>query len=190
MLGTLYCLCGKSASGKTTIAKLLEERYGHKQIYSYTTRPPRHEGEIGHTFISEEIFDNLKDIIAHTVYNGYKYCTTKEQLDMASIYVVDPYGVETLLENYQTDRKIVVLYFDSSVKTRIDRMTDRHDSDSAIIKRLYYDEAFDWYRQLDKLVWDCKNNKHRDVELYKINANEDIENVLKQVLYYIKDESE
>ena len=67
-------------------------------------------------------------------------------------------------------------------------MADRHDSDAAIIKRLYYDEAFDWYRQLDKLVWGYKNNQHRNVELYEINANANIEDVLQQVLYCINND--
>ena len=48
----LYLFVGKSASGKTTTADLLEKRYGHKQVYSYCTRKPRYEGEIGHIFIS------------------------------------------------------------------------------------------------------------------------------------------
>lgn len=188
----LYLFVGPSGCGKTTVTGLLESRYGHKAIRSYTTRRPRYEGEDGHKFISSLEFDALENLVAYTVYNGFRYGVTEDQIDNATLYVIDIPGVETLLENYKnTEREVRIFYLDSTVKTRIDRMTDRHDSDSAIIKRLYYDEAFDWYRQLDKLVWDYKNNKHRNVELYKINANENIENVLEQVLYYMKkDESE
>ena len=181
----LHLFVGQSGCGKTTITELLEERYNYVSVKSYTTRAPRYDGENGHTFISDAEFDELKDLVAYTIYNSYKYGTTKEQLDNANLYVIDIPGVETLLQNYQTSRKIVVLYFDSSVKTRIDRMLDRHDSDSAIIGRLHNDEAYDWYRELDKLIWHYKNNEHRNVELHKIDANENKENVLQQVLRYI-----
>ena len=185
----LFLFVGPSGCGKTTITGLLESRYGYKAIRSYTTRKPRYDNEDGHIFISENEFDTLENLVAYTIYNGFKYGTTEEQLDNANLYVVDIPGVEILLENYKnTERKICIFYLESTVRTRIDRMADRHDSDAAIIKRLYYDEAFDWYRQLDKLVWGYKNNQHRNVELYEINANANIEDVLQQVLYCINND--
>ena len=65
-------------------------------------------------------------------------------------------------------------------------MMDRGDSDTAIIGRLLNDEEYNWYHKLDQLTWHYKYNEQRNVDLYTINANEDIENVLEQVLYYIK----
>lgn len=183
----LYLFVGPSGCGKTTITHLLEERYKEKSIRSYTTREPRYEGEDGHIFISDEEFRSLTDLVAYTKYNGFKYGTTASQLDEATLYVVDIPGVGTLFENYKnTKRQICVFYLDSSVRTRIKRMLERGDSDTAIVGRLYNDEEFDWYRQLERLVWHYKNNEQRNVELYKIDANENIENVLEQVLYYIK----
>lgn len=187
----LFLFVGPSGCGKTTITGLLESKYGYKAIRSYTTRQPRYVGEDGHTFVSNLAFGALKNLVAYTVYNGYPYGTTEDQLNNADLYVVDIPGVETLLQNYKNERAVCIFYFDSTVRTRIDRMVDRNDSDAAIIKRLYNDEAFDWYRKLDALVWNYKNIEHKNVELYKINANEGIENVLEQVLYYMKkDESE
>lgn len=181
----LICMVGKSASGKTTIANELEIRYGHKSIQSYTTRPPRYCGETGHIFLSDTEFGKLENIIAYTTYNNFKYCTTKEQLDEADIYVVDIPGVETLLQNYKTDRPIVIFYFDSTVTTRINRMLDRHDNDTAIVGRLHNDEAFDWYSKLDHIVWHYANIEYKNVELYKIDANKSKEEVLEMILYYM-----
>ena len=107
MTNTLLLFVGKSGSGKTTIANLLD----FPQLQSYTTRPKRYKNETGHTFISNEEFDKLENIIAYTEYNNYRYCATKQQIDEASIYVIDVPGVETLLEKYETDRQILVLYF-------------------------------------------------------------------------------
>ena len=54
----MIILCGKTASGKSTIAKKIEEinSSGMKQIITYTSRPPR-EGEVDgedYYFITEE----------------------------------------------------------------------------------------------------------------------------------------
>lgn len=181
----LYLFVGKSASGKTTIADELEEKYGLKQTCSYTTRPPRYDGEIAHTFITDEEFDALENIVAYTEYNGFRYAATSNQLDEVSIYVVDIPGVRTLLEKYKSDRKIVIIYFDASIRTRIDRMIDRHDSDMAIVSRLYNDEGSDWEKDLNSLVWHYQHNVGRDVEVNKIDANHHMENVLMQIANYI-----
>ena len=182
----LFLFVGKSASGKTSIARMLEIQYGHKQVQSYTTRPPRSDGEYGHVFVTDEEFKNLGELAAYTFYNGFHYGTTFKQLDECNIYVIDPPGIEDLLKKIDHKRSIVIIYFYAAVSTRIERMIDRFDSDTQIVGRLHHDDTTeDWYSTLDKLVWVQKNNENRDVELHTVNANEDIENVLAQVLYYI-----
>ena len=181
----LFLFVGRSASGKTTIADILEQKYGHKQVYSYTTRPARHDGEIGHVFVSEEEFSNLGELVAYTEYNGYKYGTTAEQLDECSIYVVDVPGVETLLQKYKTNRPICILYFDATAYTRITRMLDRNESDMSIVSRLLQDEKSDWYKQLDSVVWSHSRIMNKDVDMHSINANGNITAVLEMVLYYM-----
>ena len=185
MNNPLYLFIGKSASGKTTVAEVLERKHGFTSLQSYTTRPKRYDNETGHTFIDNDAFDKLENIIAYTEYNKYRYCCTKDQIDNASIYVIDVPGVETLLEKYETDRPIVVVYFDASIRTRIDRMIDRHDSDMAIVSRLYNDEESDWEKDLSELVWHYKNNVGKNVDMYKIDANNHIENVMLQIANHI-----
>ena len=184
----LFLAVGKSASGKTTIANILDEQYGYKQVWSYCTRKPRYDGEIGHIFVSEDEFNSLGELVAYTEYNGHKYGTTATQLDKCSIYVVDVPGVETLLQRYKTTRPIVIIYFDATVHTRINRMRNRGDSDNAIISRLLQDEEDDWFKQLDRLVWHYDRIIQKDVALYSINANESIDNVLDMVRSYMEDE--
>ena len=185
MTKPLFLFVGPSGCGKSTVAETLAKKYDYPTVESFTTRPRRYENETGHIFISEEDFDNLNNIVAYTKYNGYRYCTTQEQLDLVLTYVVDIPGVETLLKNYKTNRPIVVFYFDSTVTTRIDRMVDRHDSDMAIVSRLHNDEAFDWYNELHKIVWCYQHVDNKDVELFVIDANQDKEEVLKVVNEHI-----
>jgi guanylate kinase len=181
----LFLFVGKSASGKTTVANMLEEKYFFNQVQSYTTRPPRYDGEAGHIFLTEEEFNNLEDIVSYTLYNNNQYGTTASLLDKNDIFVVDVPGVESLLQKYKTERPICIIYFDTTVATRINRMIDRGDSDVAIISRLLQDEENDWFKELDKLVWHYGHIMRRNVNLHFVNANGNQENVLEMVLYYI-----
>lgn len=182
----LFLAVGKSASGKTTIANMLEKKYGYSQVQSYTTRPLRYDGELGHIFLTQQEFDNLGELAAYTEYNGHRYGTTFEQLNECDIYVVDIPGVESLLQKLKDDKRpICIFYFEASVYNRIHRMLDRGDGDMMIISRLLEDEKFDWFKKLDSLSWHYNNIIGKDVQLYEINANSNPKNVLGLVLYYI-----
>lgn len=181
----LFLFVGRSASGKTTIANILEEKHGHTQVQSYTTRNHRYDGETGHIFVTKEEFDALGELAAYTLYNGNEYGTTFKQLEECDIYVIDVPGVETLLQK-NINRPIVIIYFDTTVYTRINRMLDRNDSDNAIVSRLLQDEEYDWFHKLDSLVWHYKNNMAKNVHLYSINANGDQSDVFEKVWHYIR----
>lgn len=187
----LFLFVGKSSSGKTTVASKLEEKYGCSQVQSYTTRKPRYDGEIGHIFVTNEEFNNLGELAAYTYYNSNHYGTTFKQLDECDIYVIDVPGVKTLLEKCKNyNRPICIIYFDSTVYNRINRMLDRGDGDMQIVSRLLQDEKDDWYDQLDSLVWHYANNEHMSIELYQVDANNNLSAVVTQVLYYINKHKE
>ena len=190
MNNPLYLFVGKSGSGKTTIANRLSERCGLKQVESYTTRAPRYDGEIGHIFISKSEFDNLGELAAYTLYNGNEYGTTFEQLKECNIYVIDVPGIETLLQKNNFTRPIRIVYFDTTVYTRINRMLDRGDHDNAIVARLLQDEEYDWHHKLDALVWHYANLENKNVELYVVDANNDVEKVFQDVESYISNSME
>lgn len=184
----LFLFVGKSSSGKTTIADILEREYGHKQVASYTTRKPRYDGEVGHVFVTEEEFKALGEMVAYTFYDNNHYGTTAEQLDKCTIYVVDVPGIETLLAKYNTDRPIIIIYFDTTVYTRINRMLKRDSSDMFIVSRLLQDEKDDWFKQLDRLVWHYNCILKKNVDFHSIDANGSQDSVLEMVKYYMEDE--
>ena len=183
----LFLFVGRSASGKTTIANALEEKYGYRQVESYTTRTPRYECERGHTFVSEEEFNNLGELAAYTFYNGNHYGTTFDQLNECDIYVIDVPGVESLLDKLKDDtRPVAIFYFDASIPTRIHRMVERGDGDHAIICRLLQDEEYDWQSKLESIVWKQANLENKYVEVFRVDANNKQSDVLEHVLYYIR----
>lgn len=182
----LYLFVGPSGSGKTTIANMLSDKYGYKQIWSYCTRSQRYNNEPGHIFVTDSEFDDLGELAAYTEYNGHRYGTTVEQINNADVYVVDVPGVESLLRTLKdNDRPIRIVYFDASVYNRIHRMIDRGDSDMMIISRLLQDEQDDWCKQLDSLVWKYDKVFGKDIELWRINANSKINYVLQLILRYL-----
>lgn len=141
MNNTLICIIGSSGSGKTTIVESLEMKYGLKSIQSYTTRPPRYEGEKGHIFCNQTAFDMLRnDIMAYTLFNGYEYCATRQQIETHDLYVVDYRGYEELLEKYKGNKIIISVFIEASDSERIKRMLYRGDSIDKVMERIEHDK--------------------------------------------------
>ena len=137
----IFCLMGKSGSGKTTIADKLFDKYGYTQIASYTTRPPRTENDTDHIFISKEEYDALTDKVAYTCFQNNYYCATKEQVDNANLYVIDPFGVEQLKQLYDGEKQIVSIYIDTPMDICLNRMRKRGDNEDKIWERLRHDDT-------------------------------------------------
>ena len=137
----ILLLVGKSASGKTTLAEDLEKQCGLKSIQSYTTRPPRYDGEKGHTFITENEFDKLTDILAYAETNGYRYAVTKQMFEdeQCSVYVIDNTGVEYLKEHYKGNREWYVAYVTAPLMQRFNRMMIRQNDIEFAVSRIEHD---------------------------------------------------
>lgn len=132
----LYLLVGPSGSGKSSIAELLTQS-GYRQMRSYTTRPPRFEGEDGYRFISEDEFSALEDkIITGTKYHGYHYGATAELMDEADIYILEPSGAYAVLEKYSKRRPVIVIGITAPLKVLEQRLYARGDTPDAIKSRL------------------------------------------------------
>ena len=107
-------IVGRTAHGKDYLRKILEDSFGWKFVKSRTTRPPRYEGENTHIFITNEEADNTpeSEIIAKTQIGDIRYFATKEDLDNADGYIIDPNGVDYLCEKYK-DEWFQVIYIDA-----------------------------------------------------------------------------
>ena len=175
----ILLLTGKSGSGKSTIADELERIYRLKVLRSYTTRPPR-VNDTSHTFVSDDEFDELTDIVAYTDYNGHRYCATADQVDDCDVYVIDPAGIEYFRQNYHGGKRVIDIYIKAGRETRMNRMLDRGDRVIDALDRLEYDdEAFANYTPY---AW-IKNGKKADLadvvrrianQFFVWNAGDDI----------------
>lgn len=141
MSKNLICLVGESGSGKDTIADILKLDYGLKSIKSYTTRPKRYNGENTHIFVDDKAFSELKDVVAYTEFNGYKYCATAEQIENNDIYIIDPDGIKYFREHYKGDKDVIAIYIKVKPWTRFWRMIHRGDGFKSTWNRIKHDKV-------------------------------------------------
>ena len=133
-------IVASSGTGKTSVCQRLSEKYGLRQVWSYTTRPPRSDTEIGHYFIDEKDMPDPSEMCAYTYYNGNHYFATHAQVDEADLYVIDPAGVEYFMRHYRGHKtpKVIKLYV--PVMERMKRMAARGDTEYDIMRRIECDK--------------------------------------------------
>lgn len=157
-----------SGAGKTTVCNRLSEKYGLQQVWSYTTRPPRSEDEVGHRFISETDLPDKEDMCAYTYYNGHHYFATNEQVDEADLYVIDPAGVQYFLKHYKGHRIPFVIKLDVPLFERMRRMAARGDTHQQAMKRV-----------------ECDKRSFRYIQHDAKFANDDLETCVDEIYNYI-----
>lgn len=122
----MILLVGKSAAGKDTVAERLEER-GFHSVISHTTRPRRGADDVRHVFVGDDEADVLiRDAVATTTINGYRYFATADDMRAADVYVIDPNGVDELLANLP-DMEFRIVYIDADDAERRRKAISRAD---------------------------------------------------------------
>lgn len=178
----LFCILGASASGKSTLVQMLEKEFNMKQIPSYTTRSPRYEGEAGHTFVTDEEFQNLNDIVAYNYYLNNHYGVTSQQIDDEAhdLYVVDQTGLNELKEKYKGDRKIYSVYIDCLPINRYDRLFDRYF-------KMYQNSLVATNRAMERIKQDEIEFENCNLVVdYVITNNDNIETAYDELKNYIQ----
>ena len=132
---TIITIAGRTAAGKSIIAKKLAERLGLTVLKSYTTRAPRPDeianpADADHIFVTEAEYDKLTGIIAETCINGNRYCTTKEILKDSDCYVIDPDGLSYLKKNLEPGFRLAQFYVYADEDIRKKRFMERGKPES------------------------------------------------------------
>jgi guanylate kinase len=189
-LNRLYVFTGYSGSGKCAVANILNTVGGYNVVRSYTTKPRKDDIDESHIFVSDVNYDDIPNKLAETIIGDYRYCTTNEQLESSDIFVMDGKGLEDIVDALGRSRHIIVIYFGANIRTRIDNMRKRGDCDTTILNKIYKDEESDLENCVHKIVWNYCHNEECDIEMITINANRDMDIVVKEVSDIMRDASE
>lgn len=137
-MGKIYCVMGKSSSGKDTVYKKLKEQYKEfRLIVPYTTRPIR-EGEkdgVEYYFVDPEQFRAMKEdgkVIESRSYNTkcgiWTYFTADdEQIDLsaADYLLIGTLVSYQALREYFGEEAIVPVYLEVEDGLRLARALER-----------------------------------------------------------------
>ena len=174
-----FLFIGRTASGKSSIAKAVCEKMGLKQVKSYTTRPAR-PGEdndnADHYFITKEEFDlimseHIDRVAAYTKINDFEYCTTTDILDKSDIYVIDPDGVNILKTNCGDKYEFIEVYFRVPFLLSCQRYKERGGDKSRAEFVARYDserEQFNRYEKEKSFQYHVLNDGSFDESVEKV----------------------
>lgn len=167
-----FLFIGRTASGKSSIAKAVCEKMGLTQVVSYTTRPMRKSEKNGtdHIFISdEEVKQYENDIAAYTEINGYKYFTTYDVIDKSDIYVIDPIGVDNLKIKCGYQYEFVEIYIRTPQDLSETRARLRGDKLKDFKQRwVAENQQFTDYENRHTFAWHLRNDRPFDESVDKV----------------------
>ena len=128
IIHTVYCVLGRTSSGKSTITQKAANNLNMKVLKSYTTRQRREnetDESCDHIFISSnEVEKYRNDMIAYTDRVGYCSFATKQQLLDNDFYIINPTGYyELKLKTKDMDIELVTmsdgLFIDDSARNLV-----------------------------------------------------------------------
>ena len=170
----VFTIVGKTCSGKDTVAKHLERRYGIPNVVTYTTRPMRPDDidGVSHHFITEEEMHKFSpdDMFAYTEIDGYSYFSLKQQFEGSSliVYVLDPRGIEDLIK---ADIPFKSLYVDCPEETILRRAAERGTDSGVVTSRLASErKMFDDFKSASKYDSYVNNIDSVDVLLASVDT--------------------
>lgn len=167
-----FLFIGRTASGKTSIAKAVCEKMGLKQVVSYTTRPKRKSEKNGSDYIfitDDEVSQYENQIAAYTEINGYKYFTTFDIIDHSDIYVIDPNGIDNLKIKCGDKYDFVEIYIRTPQKIAEERAKKRGDRLKDFKERwVSENKQFSDYENRHTFSWHLRNDRPFEESVNKV----------------------
>lgn len=129
----LFCVVGRTGTGKDSLVDLVCSSLGMKKVKSYTTRERRPgEGDDSHVFIKPIEIDQFKGrMAAYTKIGEVEYFATVDQVLEGDFYIIDPNGLDDFRERWDFNKfpmSIVVIYVTVPKMTQLSRLLGRGDN--------------------------------------------------------------
>ena len=192
-MGKIYCVMGKSASGKDSIyQELLDcEALSLKKIVPYTTRPIR-EGEVdgeNYFFCNEDKVKELEkagkiiELRAYdTIYGVWKYFTVDDgQIDLEdnNYLLIGTLGTYTKIRDFFGNTKVEPIYIEVEDGERLMRALSRE----RLEKKPKYDEMC---RRFLADTQDFSEENLQKAEIKRRFYNRDFKEAIEEIQDYIR----
>lgn len=188
-MSKLFCIMGKSASGKDTIFKHLvqDSQLGLKTVVSYTTRPMR-EGEqngVEYYFVTGQKLDELKKagkVIEcrdyHTVHGIWSYFTVDDgQIDFSKnqdLIIIGTLESYAQIRIFYGKENVVPIYVNVEDGERLTRALNRE-------RQQEHPKYLELCRRFIADAEDFSDEKLKLCEINRIYENKDMEECLKEI---------
>lgn len=110
-------IVGRTATGKTTLAKALGEK-GLTRVITHTTRP-RRESEFENDYHFVDDVTKYENRVLETVINNHQYFMTRESLAEHDVLILDPKGAKEFVTLNPTMRPCLLVYLYVDAETRL-----------------------------------------------------------------------
>lgn len=195
-MGKIYCLMGKSSTGKDTIYKelLQDESLSLKKIILYTTRPIR-EGEVEgveYFFCKEEDVQALEaagkiiELRAYnTVHGIWKYFTVNDEqfdLEKGSCLMIGTLEAYLQIRDYFGKEKVVPIYIEVEDGERLSRALGREK----LQKEPKYEEMC---RRFLADAADFSEEKLADAGIERRFENRSLKDTKEEIASFIKEQA-
>lgn len=194
-MGKIFCIIGKSSTGKDTIYRFLLEQkeLKLKKIVTYTTRPMRagEQDGVEYFFCDDKRAEELEaagkviELRAyHTIYGVWKYFTVDDgQVDFGKESSIVTSTVEQYLKlrEYYGKENVVPIYIEVEDGERLERAIARERQQvtpkyEEMCRRFLADAA------------DFSEEKLKEAQITRRFVNDSLEEVEEEILSYIKEQ--
>ena len=173
IIHTVYCVLGRTSSGKSTITQKAANNLNMKVLKSYTTRQRREnetDENCDHIFISSnEVEKYRNDMIAYTERVNYCSFATKQQLLDNDFYIINPTGYyELKLKTKDMDIELVTIMVNVPYNDLQQRANKRGDYDAWQANYIKESEEFSNFEKSNLIDYFVLNDRSIEESVAKM----------------------
>lgn len=173
IIHTVYCVLGRTGSGKSTVTKEAAKQLNMKVLKSYTTRQRREnetDENCDHIFISyNEVEKYRNDMIAYTERVNYCSFATKQQLLDNDFYIINPTGYyELKLKTKDMDIELVTIMVNVPYNDLRQRAKKRGDYDAWQANYIKESEEFSNFERSNLIDYFVLNDRSLEESVSKM----------------------
>lgn len=174
IIHTVYCVLGRTGSGKSTVTKQAAKQLDMNVLRSYSTRQYLREGETkensDHILISpDEVEKYRDDMIAYTDRVGYCNFATKQQLLDNDFYIINPTGYyELKLKTKGMDINLVTIMVTVPFSDLRERAKKRGDFDAWQANYMQESEEFSTFEKSHLIDYFVLNDRNLEESVAKM----------------------